>query len=106
MEHHASTRVRLTLAGVLGAMSLALWVRGWGYYWGPGPHDGESRLPLLAFIAGSAVLIAAVLAWLGVHPRRRALWWWSVGGSGLLLLLMSAWWTFDVLAEYWVRHHP
>ena len=106
MERHATNRPRLVVAGVLAAISLALWVRGWGYYWGPGPHDGESRPPLVAFIAGAAALLAAALAWLGVRPRQRARWWYAVGLSALLLLLTTAWWAFDVLAERWVMHNP
>ena len=106
MERHAPDRPRLVVAGVLVAISLVLWVRGWGYSWGSGPHDGESRLPLVAFIAGSAVLLAAAVAGLGVRPRRRARWWYAVGLSALLLLLTTAWWAFDVLVERWVLHNP
>jgi hypothetical protein len=105
MEHHATSRVRPVVATVLGLISLSLWVRGWGFYWGPGPHDGESRYPLVVFVAGSVVLIAAAVAWLGARPRRRAVWWWAVSLSGLLLLLTSAWVAFDVLAERWVMSH-
>jgi hypothetical protein len=106
MEHSGTNRARLIVAGVLGMVSLALWVRGWGYYWGPGPHDGESFLPLVAFIAGTAFLLAAAVAWLGARPRRRAAWWFAVGLSGLLLLVTSAWWAFHVLAEWWVLRNP
>ena len=106
MEHHATDRVRLVVAGVLAIISLALLVRGWGYYWGPGPHDGESRHPLVAFIAGSASLLAAAVGWLGPRPRRQAVWWYAVGLSALLLLLTSAWWAFDVLVERWVLRTP
>jgi hypothetical protein len=106
MEHHAAKRLRLVVAGVLALISVALWVRGWGYYWGPGPHDGESRHPLVTFIAGSAFLLAAAVAWLGPRPRRQAAWWYAVGLSALLLLLTSAGWAIDVLVERWVLSNP
>ena len=49
------------LSVVLGVLSLALSVRGAGYYLGSGPHDGEDLPSFVMFLAGSAVLFAAVL---------------------------------------------
>jgi Na+/melibiose symporter-like transporter len=100
-EMLSSAKLRLVLSIVLGVVSLALFVRGVGYYVGSGPHDGEDLPSFLTFLAGSAVLfVAVVLSW-NARPGRRTVWVVGVCLSGVLLLLMFAWWALNVMLEQW-----
>ncbi len=92
---------RLVLSVVLGVASLALFVRGVGYYVGSGPHDGEDLPSFVTFLAGSAVLFAAVLISWSPRPGRRRLWVVGLCLSGVLLLMAFAWWAFNVMLERW-----
>ena len=89
------------LSVVLGVVSIALFVRGFGYYVGSGPHDGEDLPSFVTFLAGSAALFAAVGISRIARPERRTLWIVGVCLSGVLLLMTSAWWTFNVMLERW-----
>ena len=53
----SATRQRLVLPVVLGVVSLALFGRGVAYYWGSGPHDGESSWAWAAFISEPALVL-------------------------------------------------
>jgi drug/metabolite transporter (DMT)-like permease len=86
---------------VLGVVALALFGRGLAYYWGSGPHDGEDLPSFVTFLAGSAVLLAAVLVWWSAHPRRRALALVGLFLSGVLVLITSWWWWFNLMLERW-----
>jgi riboflavin transporter FmnP len=97
----SSVKPRLVLAVVLGVVSLALLVRGFGYYVGSGPHDGEDLPSFMTFLAGSAVLFAAVVLSWNARPGRRTQWIVGVCLSGVLLLMTFAWWAFNVMLERW-----
>jgi hypothetical protein len=94
-----SAKLRLVLSIILGVASLALFVRGAGYYLGSGPHDGEDLPSFVMFLAGSALLFAAVLIGWSADRRRRGLW--LIGVSGVLLVVTFAWWALNVLLERW-----
>jgi hypothetical protein len=97
----SSAKPRLVLSVVLGVASLALFVRGAGYYLGSGPHDGEDLPSFVMFLAGSAVLFAAVLISWSARLTRRNLWLIGLCLSGVLLLMTFAWWAFNVMLERW-----
>jgi hypothetical protein len=97
------TRRRRAVTIVLGAAACALSVRGWGYYWGSGPHDGEDLRAFATFLEAAALLFAAALAWWGARPRRRAVSLLSIGLPGLLLLSTFAWYVLNVRLERWAR---
>src|SRR3954447_979491 len=86
---------------VLGVAALALFVRGFAYYTGSGPHDGEDLPSYVVFVAAAAVLFVALLIWWGARPRRRRLSTVALSISGVLLLLTSAWWYVNVMLERW-----
>jgi hypothetical protein len=92
---------RLVLPVVLGVVSLALFVRGVGYYWGSGPGDGEDLPSFVTFLAASAVLFVAVLVSWRPHLTRRGLWITGLCVSGLLLLMTFGWWALNVELERW-----
>ncbi len=92
---------RLVFPVLLGVISLALLVRGLGYYWGSGPHDGEDLPSSVMFVAGSAALVAAVLSWGSARRRWRSLWLIGICVAGVLLLMTFAWWVFNVMLERW-----
>ena len=95
------TKLRVALPVVLVAVSLALFVRAVGYYWGSGPHDGEDLPSFLTFVAASAVLFFAVLVSWRPHVTRRGLWIIGLCVSGLLLLMTVGWWALNVELERW-----
>jgi len=97
----SSTKPRLVLPLVLGVVSLALCVRGVGYYWGPGPGDGEDLPSFVTFLAASVVLFIAVLVSWRPHLTRRGLWISGLCVSGLLLLMAFGWWALNVELERW-----
>ena len=94
-----SAKLRLALSVVLDVVSIALFVRGFAYYVGSGPHDGEDLPSFVMFLAGSALLFAAVLIGWSTDRRRRGLW--LIGVSGVLLGVTFAWWVLNVLLERW-----
>jgi hypothetical protein len=96
------TRRRVVIAVVAAAISLAFFVRGWGYYWGPGPHDGEDIPSFAMFLVGTIMVFVAALAWRG-GPRRRAVSWIALGLSGLLLLATLGWYALNVELEQWAK---
>jgi hypothetical protein len=96
-----SARLRLVLSVVLGVVSLAFFVRGFGYYVGSGPHDGEDLPSFVTFLAGSTVFFAAVVLSWNARPGRRTLWVVGVCLTGVLLLMTFAWWVLNVMLEHW-----
>lgn len=96
-----SATTKRWISAVLVAASLALFVRGIGYYSGSGPHDGEDLPSLLTFVAGSAALFAGVLV--GSTARRGRAGPWVIGLclSGLVLLTTVAWWALNLGLEGW-----
>jgi predicted permease len=92
---------RLVVPVLLGVVSLALFLRGSGYYLGSGPHDGEDLPSFVIFLAGSAALLAAVLSWGSARRRWRKLWLIGICLSGVLLLITLAWWVLNVRLERW-----
>ncbi len=97
----SSAKPRLVLPVVLGVVSLALFVRGVGYYWGSGPGDGEDLPSFVTFLAASAVLFLAVLVSWRPRLTRRGLWIIGLWVSGLLLLMTFGWWALNVELERW-----
>jgi len=96
-----SAKLRLALSVVLGVVSIALFVRGFAYYVGSGPHDGEDLPSFVTFLAASAGLFAAlVLSW-SSRPGRRTLWIVGSCLSGVLLVMTATWWAFNVMLERW-----
>jgi hypothetical protein len=100
-EMLSSAKRRLVLSVVLGGASLALFVRGAGYYFGSGPHDGEDLPSFVMFLAASAVLFAAVLVSWSARLGRRNLWLIGLCLTGALLLMTFGWWAFNVMLEQW-----
>ena len=96
-----SARYRLVLPVVLSVVSLALFVRGVGYYWGSGPHDGEDLPSFVSFLAASAALFVAVLVSWRPRPTRRGLWITGLCVSAVLLLMTFGWWALNVELERW-----
>jgi hypothetical protein len=86
---------------LFGVISIALFLRGWGYYWGSGPHDGEDLPSFVTFVAGSAALSAAVLIGWSENRGHRKLWLTALSVSGVLLLTTCAWWAVNVILERW-----
>ena len=96
-----SARTRRWISGFLVVASLALFVRGLGYYSGSGPHDGEDLPSLLTFAAGSAASFAAVLVGSTARRGRAGLWVIGLCLSGLVLLTTVAWWALNLGLEAW-----
>ena len=92
---------QLILPVVLSVASLALFARGTGYYLGSGPHDGEDLPSYVMLLAGSIVLVAAVLSLWSARFERRNLWIVSLCASSVLLLTTLAWWWLNVMLERW-----
>jgi drug/metabolite transporter (DMT)-like permease len=86
---------------VLGLVALALFVRGFAYYAGSGPHDGEDLPSFATFVAATAVLFVAILIWSSARPRRRRVSVVALSISGVLLVVASAWWFLNVMLERW-----
>jgi xanthine/uracil permease len=97
----SSAKPRLVLPLVLGVVSLALFVRGVGYYWGSGPGDGEDLRSFVTFLAASAVLFVAVLVSWRPRLTRRGPWIIGLCVSGLLLLMTFGWWALNVELVRW-----
>jgi hypothetical protein len=94
-------RARSAVSVVLGLVAIGLLVRGWAYYWGAGPRDGEDIPSYIVLLEGCVLLFAAVLiGWRRDRPHRRV-WIALLWGSGVLSALVSAWWSLNVLLERW-----
>jgi hypothetical protein len=96
-----SAKLRLALSVILGVVSIALFVRGFAYYVGSGPHDGEDLPSFVTFMAAAAALFAALLVSRRTRRGRHAPWVVGVSLSGVLLLMTSAWWALNVMLERW-----
>jgi len=97
-----SAKLRLALSIVLGVVSVALFIRGFAYYVGTGPHDGEDFPSFVTLMAGAAALFAAVLiSW---RPRGGSRTPWVVGVwvSGVLLLMTFGLWALNALVQVWM----
>jgi hypothetical protein len=101
LEAMPNATTKRGISAVLVAASLALFVRGIGYYSGPGPHDGEDLPSLLTFVAGSAALFAAVLVGSTARQGGRGPWVIGLCLSGVMLLTTVAWWALNVRLERW-----
>jgi hypothetical protein len=87
-------KVRSAISIVLGSVAIGLFVRGWAYYWGAGPHDGEDIPSYVVLLEGCVVLFVAVL--IGWHRE-----WPHSGVSGTVSALVFAWWWLNVLLARW-----
>ena len=96
-----STATKRWVSAALGLASLALFVRGLAYYWGSGPRDGEDLPSFVMFVAGSAALLAAVLAGLTARRGGRGPWVIGLCLSGVVLMTAVAWWALNVMLERW-----
>jgi drug/metabolite transporter (DMT)-like permease len=95
-----SSTTRSVASIVLGLVALALFVRGFAYYVGSGPHDGEDLPSFATFVAATAALFVAIAIWWSARPRRR-LSIVALSISGVLLVVASAWWYVNVMLERW-----
>ena len=96
-----SSTMRSIASAVLGLVALALFVRGFAYYAGSGPHDGEDLPSFATFVAATAALFVAILTWSSARPQRRRVSVVALSISGVLLVVASAWLCLNVMLERW-----